>query len=108
MKIAIAGSTGRMGQALIKAVKTSSHTLVAEGSRNAAELFKDADAVIDFTGPEHTIALAGAAAGKIHIIGTTGLHIAQQEKIRAAARTACIVQAANFSIGVSVLESIIE
>jgi 4-hydroxy-tetrahydrodipicolinate reductase len=108
MKIAIAGSTGRMGQALLKALAASSHTRVAEGARDAAALFKDADAVIDFTSPAHTLALAAAAGNKIHVIGTTGLSDAEQEKIRAAAKTARIVQSANFSLGVNALEAMVE
>ncbi len=97
-----------MGQALLKAVGVSSHTLVAQGSRDAAALFAEAGAVIDFTGPEHTVALARAAAGKIHIIGTTGLTEGQQKIVREAASKACIVQAANFSIGVNVQAAIVE
>ena len=102
LKIAISGAAGRMGIALIRALSTHpTLELVAAGIRpgtaslvrnqfenngisfaselmieSTAELFTKADAVIDFTAPEHTVGLAGLAAlhKKILVSGTTGLN----------------------------------
>jgi len=131
MRIVIAGAGGRMGRTLIHAVAASkgltlAGAVEAEGSavigRDAGELaglgpsgvkvtsdvaaaLKDADGLVEFTIPAATLAFAEltAAAGLVHIIGTTG-HSAEEEKIiAAAARSAKIVKAGNFSMGVNLL-----
>lgn len=135
MKIAITGCCGRMGLTLIKAVKADTRfTLVAGSERpgcdagrtkaalaaaNAAGLFvtsdatqlvQDVDAVIDFSVPEYTleVAKAVAAKGKIHIIGTTGFSKDEQKLLTGYAANARIVQSGNFSLGVGVLEKLVE
>lgn len=111
LTLAIAGSTGRMGQALLRlAAETPGVKLAHAGglADTPQALFAGADAVIDFTAPDYTAAIAQACAGKIHIIGTTGLSPAQQETVQAAAQRARIVQSANFSLGVNVLEALVE
>ncbi|MHA1536643.1 MAG: 4-hydroxy-tetrahydrodipicolinate reductase [Alphaproteobacteria bacterium] len=77
---------------------------------DASALFAASDAVIDFTGPEASIALAGLAAdsGTAHIIGTTGFEPAQQDAIAAAAARTAIVQAPNMSLGVNLLFALTE
>lgn len=131
MRIVIAGAGGRMGRTLIAAVAASkgltlAGAVEAEGSavigRDAGELaglgpngvkvtgdvaaaLKAADGLVEFTIPAATLAFAEltAAAGIVHIIGTTG-HSAEEEKIIAeAARRARIVKAGNFSMGVNLL-----
>ena len=130
MKIAIAGCLGRMGLTLIDAVQadhvltlvmgseregfniTEAQTaLAAHGAGNLHvtsdphELAKKADAVIDFTSPEATLAVAEAVAkeGGIHIIGTTGFTPAQLKTLQQYAKKACIVQSGNFSLGVNLV-----
>lgn len=73
-------------------------------------LASQADAVLDFTTPESTLALAGevAAQGGIHIIGTTGFSASDQKKIETLASKARIVQSGNFSLGVNLLETLVE
>jgi 4-hydroxy-tetrahydrodipicolinate reductase len=69
-----------------------------------------ADAIIDFTSPEASVALAGRAAraGLVHVIGTTGCTAAQDAAIRAAgAAGARIVKAGNFSLGVNLLAGLV-
>lgn len=69
-----------------------------------------ADAVIDFTAPAASVALAGKAAalGLIHVIGTTGCSEADDAAIAgAAANGAVIVKSGNFSMGVNVLASLV-
>jgi 4-hydroxy-tetrahydrodipicolinate reductase len=131
MRIVIAGAGGRMGRALIHAVAaqkgmTLAGAVEAAGSavigRDAGELaglgqngvkvtsdvaplLKQADGLIEFVIPAATLALAEltAAAGKVHIIGTTG-HSAEEEKLIAqAAKRAVIVKSGNMSLGVNLL-----
>lgn len=131
MRIVIAGAGGRMGGTLIAAVAASkgltlAGAVEAEGSavigRDAGELaglgpngvkvtsdvaaaLKGADGLVEFTIPAATLVFSKltAAAGLVHIIGTTG-HSAEEEKIiAAAAHRAKIVKAGNFSMGVNLL-----
>lgn len=70
-----------------------------------------AEAIIDFTAPANSVALAGLAAtrGLVHIIGTTGCSVADDEAIRNAAEAgARIVKAGNFSLGVNLLMGLVE
>ncbi len=122
MKIAIAGCMGRMGQTLVAAARADARFTLAGGSEreavkadfpvvtSAAELVAMSDAVIDFTSPENTLAIAEAAAskGSIHIIGTTGFSDAQQKKLAGFAAQARIVQSGNFSLGVNLLEKLVQ
>jgi 4-hydroxy-tetrahydrodipicolinate reductase len=77
---------------------------------DAAAMAKQADAIIDFTSPESTLsqAKAVAATGGIHIIGTTGFTDVQQKELASYAQKARIVQSGNFSLGVNLLERLIE
>lgn len=136
LKIAISGATGRMGIALIRAL--SIHTtleLVAAGIRpgaqslaastfeqagvafaseltaqNASELVGRADAVIDFSAPEHALGLAALVAeqGKILVSGTTGFSPKQKETLIHAGENARIVWSANMSVGVNLLMALVE
>ncbi len=122
MKIAIAGCMGRMGQTLVVAVKADSRFSFMGGSEretatvdfplvtSAADLVALADAVIDFTSPENSLAIAKAAAanGSVHIIGTTGFTPAQEAELAVYAKTARIVKSGNFSVGVNVVEKLVE
>ncbi len=135
MKLAIAGCCGRMGLTLVRAAQDDHRfTLVAGSERpgfdstdlqtqlaaagganifltpDPAELAKQADAVIDFTHPDSTLAVAEAAAarGIVHIVGTTGFTEVQQKQLAAYAKKARIVQSGNFSIGVNLMEKLVE
>ena len=77
-KIAITGSNGRMGRALIRAVKLNPN--VSQGSilnrgDDIKQVLKDFDVLIDFTRPEATLDALSICqnAGKAMVIGTTGL-----------------------------------
>jgi len=76
---------------------------------NAAPLFAEADAVIDFTGigtVQHHAALA-AQSKTAYILGTTGLEDEHFEAIRKAARHCAIVQGYNMSLGVHLLAGLV-
>lgn len=133
MKIAVAGVSGRMGQMLVEtlaqsdaadlvaATERAGHEWVGQDCGTAiknvpngvivtddtAAACAAVDAIIDFTAPVATVALApvAAAAGTAHIIGTTGMtedDIAQL----AAVDGARIVRAGNMSLGVNLLVSL--
>ncbi|MDB5587945.1 MAG: 4-hydroxy-tetrahydrodipicolinate reductase [Devosia sp.] len=70
-----------------------------------------ADAVIDFTAPAASVALAQKAAklGLVHVIGTTGCSEGDDVAIAEAGKAgATIVKSGNFSMGVNVLASLVK
>ncbi len=129
--IVITGASGRMGQALVKAVAASDKMRLVGCVERAGhvwlgrdigacmggadlgvaitddplEAFARAQAVIDFTAPAATVGFAALAAQAraVHVIGTTGLEPDHHAKIDAAARHAVVVQAGNMSLGVNLL-----
>ncbi|MFC7420898.1 4-hydroxy-tetrahydrodipicolinate reductase [Iodobacter arcticus] len=134
IKIAIAGSSGRMGQMLIEAVlaQPDCQLFTALDRENSPAIGKDAaaflgkscgvnisadfaslagaDVLIDFTRPEGT--LQHLAACQTHgvnmIIGTTGFEEAGKAAIEAAAHQIAIVHAYNMSAGVNLLVKLLE
>jgi 4-hydroxy-tetrahydrodipicolinate reductase len=135
LKIVIAGSTGRMGQALLEGIFAdkglSLHAALdmaasPQISRDAGEQFgkmsgvkishdlqaalKGADVLVDFTRPEASLHYLAACqkAGVKMVIGTTGFSAAQKAQIEAAAKNIAIVFAPNMSVGVTLLISLVE
>ena len=136
MRVVIAGAGGRMGRALVHAVGMT-HGVTLAGAVEAADsavigrdagdlaglgrngvkvvsdvaaVLKQADALIEFTIPAATLALAEltAAAGMVHVIGTTG-HSSEENKIIAeAAQRAIIVKSGNMSLGVNLLAALVK
>ncbi len=132
MRLIVAGAGGRMGRTLVKAIaETAGLTLagavedagspligqdsgVLAGLGNngialmadAKALLAKADGIIDFTVPKATVALAGLTAGKVHIVGTTGLSAEQENEIKASAKSAVIVKSGNMSMGVNLLAAL--
>ena len=136
MRIVIAGAAGRMGRMLIQAVdqtqgmrlagaleRPGSPALGQDASLqagcaasdvlitdNALEALLHADAIIDFTTPASTVALAALAAQArvVHVIGTTGLSADDIARIDAAARHAVVVRSGNMSLGVNLLAGLVK
>lgn len=129
MKIGIAGYTGRVGQLLVREIRSGAWDnleLAAGSSRSlhpehfpaeafpvfssADDLMQSSDCVIDFTTPESTLTnIAAAVRAKTGlIIGTTGLDDAAEKEIEKAARDIPIVYAANMSVGVNLLLALVE
>jgi len=133
--IAITGVSGRMGRMLANMVVASDamhlaaalerpgHPWVGRdlgsvlgGAENGvivggdASALAGADAVIDFTAPAATVAFAAqaAAAGIVHVIGTTGLSEADIAAIDTAARATPIIRAGNMSLGVNLLTQLVK
>jgi len=129
--IVVNGASGRMGQMLVKLVSESpaarlvgalerpghdwigqdigeamgSNALGVAVTDDALDVMAKAQAVIDFTAPAATVALAeiAAQARAVHVIGTTGLSDDDITKLDAAARHAIIVRAGNMSLGVNLM-----
>jgi 4-hydroxy-tetrahydrodipicolinate reductase len=134
VKVAIAGAGGRMGRALLEAV-TSAHDLTLHAaleqaghaaigrdvgeaigaacgvavSDDPAEAIRGADALIDFTRPEGTLAHLAAcrAHGVKMVIGTTGFTPEQRASVAEAARDIAIVLAPNMSVGTNLVFKLI-
>jgi 4-hydroxy-tetrahydrodipicolinate reductase len=117
MRIGVAGIAGRMGVLTADAVLESGLTLVGGTVRGrpappyATEfptmlaLAQACDVVIDFTHAETVVAHARdiRAARTAWVLGTTGLSDTQAAAMRAVCATVPVVQAANFSPGVTLL-----
>lgn len=129
LKVAIAGSSGRMGRALIEAtsqvndaqlcaaLEQPGNTFVGKdagelaGERRGVIISDDpgqalagCDVLIDFTRPEGTIkhlAVCRKLGVKL-VIGTTGFSDSEKLTIAEGARDIAIAMAANFSVGVNV------
>jgi 4-hydroxy-tetrahydrodipicolinate reductase len=106
-RIAVAGSSGRMGRMLIDAINQSGDTVLAGqldiGVDIASEL-AGAEYLIDFTRPEGTLAHLEVCRrlGVKMVIGTTGFSDAERQLIEAASQEIAIVMAPNMSVGVNV------
>ena len=130
MNIAVAGSSGRMGRALLDAVLHSADLKLKAALEQAgnANLKKDAGelvgapcgvaisadvekslagchALIDFTRPEGTLSHLAACRkrGVKMVIGTTGFSDEQKKAIADAARDIAIVMAPNMSVGTNLV-----
>ncbi len=104
VRLAIAGALGRMGQAVDRSAQGREDVVVtarfdrpgAEGEAlvSQAQALSQADAIIDFTIPEASVAL---------VIGSTGLSPDQIRRIDEAAKRIPIVRSGNYSLGVNML-----
>lgn len=128
-RVAVAGASGRMGRMLIEAIAASDDLQLAgaldvagspsigqdataflgriSGVTITADLragLQGADALIDFTRPEGTLAHAAACAeaGVQMVVGTTGFSDEQKGELQALAQQVAMVLAPNMSVGVNV------
>ena len=99
MKIGVAGIGGRMGRLVAEAAAAGGAIVAGD------DAWSRCDAVIDFTHPDRIAGHARqlAEAKTAWILGTTGLTEAQQQLVIEAAACIPVVQAANFSAGVTLL-----
>lgn len=135
VRVAVAGAGGRMGRALIEAVLRHpglalSAALDIPGSESIGQdagaqsakstgvvvasdvdaALADSDVLVDFTRPAGTLAhLDGCARhGVAAVVGTTGLDAAEKAALAQCAQRIPVVYAANMSVGVNVLLSLVE
>ncbi|MDO8810819.1 MAG: 4-hydroxy-tetrahydrodipicolinate reductase [Gallionella sp.] len=135
IKIAIAGSGGRMGRALLEGVAQADdlvlhaaleHSASPLLGKDAGELFgapcgvkisadaqavlQGADVLIDFTRPEGTLHHLDICRklGVNMVIGTTGFNAQQKAQLGVAAQQIGIVFAPNMSVGVNLVFKLLE
>jgi len=134
-RICVAGASGRMGHMLVEAIVQAGDCALSGaldlpaspsiGSDPAAFLgmttgvkiesdlqrgLTGADALIDFTRPDGTLAHLAVCAqlGVNAVIGTTGFNDAQKQQIAEFAKRIAIVMAPNMSVGVNVTLKLLE
>ncbi|OIQ85557.1 4-hydroxy-tetrahydrodipicolinate reductase [mine drainage metagenome] len=135
LRIAVAGSSGRMGRMLVEAIAAAPDCQLAGalGRAESPAIGQDAGApmglttgvavtadldaglsraqtLIDFTRPEGSLAHLQACLRRrvAMVIGTTGFDAQGLARIREASRTIPIVMAPNMSVGVNVVFKLIE
>ena len=129
--VVIAGAGGRMGRTLLAlasrdsslrvvgAFEAPGHPAIGSDAGTSAGIAALGVAVtegastalgpgvvlVDFTWPDPSLEhlRAATAAGAAAVLGTTGFRADQQREIEAIARSIAVVQAANMSVGVTVL-----
>ena len=134
-RVCVAGASGRMGQMLVEAVRSSGDCQLtgaldipgspmlgqdaagfagqASGVLITADLaqgLRGGQVLIDFTRPEGTLAHLRECVkhGVNAVIGTTGFSDAQKAEIAEAAKSIAIVMAPNMSVGVNVTLKLLE
>lgn len=136
VKVGVVGCAGRMGQMLLKMLISAPGIVVVGGTERRGSialgqdigalagadplgisvgddpslLFETSDVVVDFTNPTATLQHAQMAArtGCALVIGTTGFDNDQLNSLYRAAQKAPIVLAANMSLGINLLQQVVE
>lgn len=126
VRILIHGASGRMGQALLRlAAERDDVEVVAAVQRRPGQRVVDGvpyfaaselsgvppfDVAIDFSLPEAFDAILALCAtrGSALVSGTTGLSQGQRDALAGASTGIALLWAANFSLGVAVLEELVE
>ena len=136
VKVGVVGCAGRMGQMLLKMLINAPGIVVVGGTERRGSialgqdigalagtdplgisvgddpslLFETSDVVVDFTNPTATIQHAQMAArtGCALVIGTTGFDNDQLNSLYRASQRAPIVLAANMSLGINLLQQVVE
>lgn len=125
--IAVLGAAGRMGRSILRCIAEQPHARASGGltetgdaqlghiegvpvSADGDAIAGNADVLIDFTLPQafdSNLALA-LKHKKPLVIGTTGLSTAQETALLDASQTIPILKAANMSLGVNLLLSLVK
>ncbi|GAB4538565.1 MAG: 4-hydroxy-tetrahydrodipicolinate reductase [Parvularculaceae bacterium] len=136
VSIIVAGCAGRMGRAILKAVRDAEGVKLAGGfdrpdcAQRGQDLMRlvgvedsglailapdeinmaKADVLVDFTSPESAIENARrcADAGVAMVIGATGFSSGQDEAVAACAKEIAVVKSGNMSLGVNALCALAE
>ena len=120
INLAITGCMGRMGQQIIKSVKSDKNfRLVSlteskkinkkingiKVNQNSEQTFKNANLIIDFTIPKSTFEILKIASKlkKRVVIGTTGFSKNEENLIKNFSRKIPILKAGNMSLGINLL-----
>lgn len=136
IRVAVAGTGGRMGRSLIQAIEDAEGLVLGAATERAesglvgvdagelaglgalgvpirpdlAEVLADFDVLIDFTTPEATQRHLELCrdAGRRMVIGTTGLDPDQRRQVTEAAIDIALVMAPNMSVGVNLCFKLLE
>lgn len=126
LRIGIAGITGRVGRLLVEEISSQQKATLSGGTSLSKDihdfpdlipvyedihtLIQNSDVIIDFTNASATEAHAKALLNSktAWVLGTTGISDAVQSLIHETAKTVPVIQAANFSPGVTLITRIAE
>ncbi|MEZ4462017.1 MAG: 4-hydroxy-tetrahydrodipicolinate reductase [bacterium] len=114
IRAGLVGASGRMGTAIREVAYEFSGFRIDKTFEKGDHLDLSAtahlDVIVDFSTPTVTIdyAKACAAHGVPFVSGTTGLSPAQVEELTELSGHVAILHAANFSVGVNILEHLVE
>ncbi|GGC92882.1 4-hydroxy-tetrahydrodipicolinate reductase [Chelatococcus reniformis] len=134
-RLVVVGAAGRMGRMLVATIADTAGVVLAGATErpgspalgqdagtlaglgaagvavtdDAAAALAGADAVVDFSSPAASVALAALAAerGVAHVVGTTGLGEADLAALAEAARRIAVVRSGNMSLGVNLLAGLV-
>jgi 4-hydroxy-tetrahydrodipicolinate reductase len=123
IKITIVGALGRMGQILIKRIKKNNNLKLfslidvkfgkningIKIQKSNMEAFKKTDVIIDFSKPKASLEVLNYAKKikKKVVIGTTGFNSKQNSLIKNYSRKIAIFKSGNMSLGINLLEYIV-
>ncbi len=120
INLAITGCMGRMGQQIIKSVRSDKNFKIVTLTENRVinkkisgikpclnteQPFKKANLIIDFTVPKCTLEVLKIASKlkKRVVIGTTGFTKSQENLIKKYSKKIPILKAGNMSLGINLL-----
>lgn len=108
-RVAIIGYSGRMGTAL-QSVKHEFPVEIVDPNLVLEERIDASDMVIDFSAPTMCVYACELASkiGRPFVSGTTGLSADQHAQLVAYSLQVPVLHAANFSVGVNILEHLVE
>jgi len=120
LKIVLCGAAGRMGLQVAALIAGDERfALVAGIDRSAGPSWKtpdslpgalgQADALVDFSSPESSIAFVteAARAGKPAVVGTTGFTKEQSERLKAAGKAIALLVSPNMSPGMNLMYELV-
>tara|TARA_Y100000591_G_scaffold315636_1_gene323428 strand:- start:566 stop:1342 length:777 start_codon:yes stop_codon:yes gene_type:complete len=120
INLAVTGCMGRMGQQIIKSIKSNKNFKIVALTENKIvnkkinglnvdlnkeKIFRKAHLIIDFTIPKCTFQVLKIAAKlkKRVVIGTTGFSRIEENKIKKFSKKIPILKAGNMSLGINLL-----
>jgi len=123
INITIAGALGRMGKILVKRISKNKNLKLfsltdlksdqiingIKTQKNNLEAFKKTDVIVDFSRPKASLEILNYAKKlkKKVVIGTTGFNKKQNNLIKNYSRKIAIFKSGNMSLGINLLEYIV-
>jgi len=110
LRVVLFGARGRMGAAIVKAVQGDRAVVVHAALGRGDALPAEGDVVVDFSSPEGSKS-ALAASKRLSaplLVGTTGLPAETVEALRAHADAVPVMVASNTSLGVALLDGMVD